>query len=119
MTVCQTFFKLKFSKFNQNFKTLKVFGKFLFIVWLNLRGYFDFDPLPTKRCQITLLRRKFEFPTDNNKQLFKFSAQERDLSLFVGNGIKVNIPSEIKPPFVFTKGAIGRSGRPKMRRMSC
>jgi hypothetical protein len=29
---------------------------------------------------------------------FKFSAQGSDLAPFVGNGIKVKIPSEIKPP---------------------
>ena len=29
---------------------------------------------------------------------FKFSAQENDLAPFVGNGTKVKIPSEIKPP---------------------
>ena len=29
---------------------------------------------------------------------FKLSAQGRDLALFVGNGTKVKIPSEIKPP---------------------
>ena len=32
MTVCQIFFKLKFSKFIQNFRTLDVFGKFILIV---------------------------------------------------------------------------------------
>ena len=32
MTVRQKFFKLKFSKFLQNFRTLNVFGKFLLIV---------------------------------------------------------------------------------------
>ena len=29
---------------------------------------------------------------------FKFSAQESDLAPFVGNGTKVKMPSEIKPP---------------------
>ena len=32
MTVCEIFFKLKFSKFMQNIRTLIVFGKFLYIV---------------------------------------------------------------------------------------
>ena len=32
MTACQIFFKLKFSEFIQNFRTLNVFGKFLLIV---------------------------------------------------------------------------------------
>ena len=34
---------------------------------------------------------------------FKFSAQGRDLAPFVGNGTKVKIPSEIKPPLVDKK----------------
>ena len=33
LTVCQIFFKLKFSEFIQNFRTLNVFGKFLLIVF--------------------------------------------------------------------------------------
>ena len=33
MLVCEIFFKLKFSKFLQNIRTLIVFGKFLLIVW--------------------------------------------------------------------------------------
>ena len=33
LTVCQTFFKLKFSKFIQNIRTLNIFGKFLLIVF--------------------------------------------------------------------------------------
>ena len=32
MTVCQIFFKLKFSKFIQNFRTLNVFGRFFLMV---------------------------------------------------------------------------------------
>ena len=39
MTVCQIFFKLKFSKFIQNFRTLNVFGKFLLIVKSRLSIY--------------------------------------------------------------------------------
>ena len=31
LTVCEIFFKLKFSKFVQNFRTINVFGKFLLI----------------------------------------------------------------------------------------
>ena len=34
MTVCEIFFKLKFSKFIQDIRTLESFGKFLLIVWL-------------------------------------------------------------------------------------
>ena len=29
---------------------------------------------------------------------FKYSAQKSDLARFVGNGTKVKIPSEIRPP---------------------
>ena len=29
---------------------------------------------------------------------FKFSAQESDLAPFIGNGTKIKIPSEMKPP---------------------
>ena len=54
-------------------------------------------PLPTK-CAKSLPR------AENLNKLFtekcgkfKFSAQGRDLALFVGNGTKVKIPSEIKP----------------------
>ena len=36
--------------------------------------------------------------------LFKVSAQRMYLALFIGNGIKVKIPSEIKPPLVLTGG---------------
>ena len=35
MTVCQIFFKLKFSKCIQNFRTLNVFGNFFLIVYIN------------------------------------------------------------------------------------
>ena len=35
--------------------------------WLNLTRYFDTN----KRCQITLLGRKFEFPAQNTKQLIQ------------------------------------------------
>ena len=36
----------------------------------------------------------------------KFPAQESDLAPFVGNGTKVKIPYEIKPPLVFLLGNI-------------
>ena len=64
---------------------------------LNFKRYFDLGPIAIKRCQIFPLRRKFEFPANSVNTLFKFSAQGRDLELFVGNGTKVKIPSEIKP----------------------
>jgi hypothetical protein len=35
LTVCEIFFKLKFSKYNQIIRTLESFGKFLLIVSLN------------------------------------------------------------------------------------
>ena len=36
LTVCEIFFKLEFSKFIQNTRTLESFGKFLIIVRLNM-----------------------------------------------------------------------------------
>ena len=47
---------------------------------------------------------------------FKFSAQVSDLPFFVGNGTKVKIPSEIKPPLILQlskacKKAVLRSPR--------
>ena len=36
MALYEIFFKLKFSKFNQNIRTLDVFGKFLLIVYFNI-----------------------------------------------------------------------------------
>ena len=61
-------------------------------------------PLPTKGAK-SLLRRKFEFPSKTvNNLLFKFSAQESNLAPFVGDGNKVKITSEIKPPLLkYTK----------------
>ena len=43
--------------------------------------------------------------------LFKFSAQESNLVPFIGNGAKVKIRSEIKPPFEET----GRPGKEHKR----
>jgi hypothetical protein len=42
------------------------------------------------------LNLNFPFTTVNN--LFKFSAQRTDLAPYIGNGTKVKIPFEIKPP---------------------
>ena len=39
--------------------------------------------------------------------LFKFSARESNLVPFIGNGAKVKIPSEIKPPLEET-GRLGK-----------
>ena len=36
MTVCEAFFKLKFSKIIQNISTLQSLGRFLFIVWIDI-----------------------------------------------------------------------------------
>ena len=36
LTVCEIFFKLKFSKFMQNIRALIVFGKFLLIVYVRV-----------------------------------------------------------------------------------
>ena len=32
---------------------------------------------------------------------FKFAVQSKDLAPFIGNGTKIKIPSEIKPPLVY------------------
>ena len=42
MTVCEIFFKLKFSKFIQNIRTQNVFGKFLLIVIFTPRKLYMF-----------------------------------------------------------------------------
>ena len=61
-------------------------------------GILTLVPLPTKVAK-SLLSRKIEFlPITVDDLVFKFSAQERDLALFVSNGTKVKIFSEIKPP---------------------
>ena len=46
------------------------------------KTYFDFGPIANKRCQITLLSKKFEFPVHNGKQLNKFSAQGSNFGTF-------------------------------------
>ena len=42
MTVCQIFFKLKFSKFIQDIRILESFGKFLLIVQCTTFAGYDF-----------------------------------------------------------------------------
>ena len=54
----------------------------LFSRQLNLRRYFDLGPLATKRCQISPMSRKFEFPAFYSKQV------GRDLGPFFGDGKK-------------------------------
>ena len=41
---------------------------------LNLKRYFDFDTIANKRCHITLLSTKFDFPAHNSKQHSNFLA---------------------------------------------
>ena len=48
MTVCEIYFKLKFSKFILNIKTLIVFGKFLLIVQI----IFNPNVSDSKMCSI-------------------------------------------------------------------
>ena len=57
----------------------------------------DFGATANKRCQISPLSRKFEFPALYSKQLILIKF---DFAPFDGNGTKVKIPSEIKPPLV-------------------
>ena len=51
LTVCEIFFKLKFSKFIQDIKTLESFGKFLLIenliILMRLFNEFDYNVNPT------------------------------------------------------------------------
>ena len=49
-------------------------------------GILTLVPLPKKKCQICPLSRKFEFPAFTVNNLFKFSAQGRDLAPFFGYG---------------------------------
>ena len=57
-------------------------------------------PLPNNGAKSLPWTESLNFPSLNN--LFKFSAQGRDLAPFFGNGLKVKIPSEIKPPLYST-----------------
>ena len=50
--------------------------------------------------QITIQIREFEFATKTVDNLFKFSAQESNLSPFVRNGTNVKIPSELNVRFM-------------------
>ena len=59
--------------------------------WLNLRSYFQFGPIPNKVFHLNLVRRKFEFPAYNSKQVIQMC----NLTHFVGIGTKVKITSEI------------------------
>ena len=71
--------------------------------------YFDFGPIANKRCQITPLSRKVEFPTHNEKITYSnFLLREViwHLLSFIDNGTKVEIPSEIKPPLIEYKGQL-------------
>ena len=60
-------------------------------------------PLPTKGAKLLPLVEKVNSFFTVKGRKFKFSAQEKDLAPFVGNGTKVKIPSEIKPPLVKTQ----------------
>ena len=54
--------------------------------------------VPTPRCPISPLSRKSEFSPPFTVNIFKCSAQGTDLTPFLGNGTKVKVPSDIKPP---------------------
>ena len=83
--------------------------KIMFKGGLISEDIFNLDPLPKKRCTMTLLSRKFEFPASNLvNNLFKFSAQESDLAPFFGNGTKVKIPSEMNLPLGELRQARGQ-----------
>ena len=64
---------------------------------LILEGILTLVPLPTKSAKSLSCAENLNFPPLTVDSLDKFSAQESDLAI-VGNGTKVKIPSEIKPP---------------------
>ena len=69
---------------------------------LNSEGILTLVPLTKKRCQkrgqISSLSRKFEFPTLFSKQLIQLFCLGARFGTYSGNGTKIKIPSEIKPP---------------------
>ena len=58
-------------------------------------------PLPTKGVKSLPWAESLNFPPFTVNNLIKFSAQGRDFAPFLGNGTKVKIASEIKPPFEY------------------
>ena len=64
---------------------------------LNIRRYFDFSPLANKRCQISLLSRKFEFPALYSKQLIQIFCSGARFGISFWQWDQSQIPSEIKP----------------------
>ena len=48
-------------------------------------------------CQMLPLSRKFEFPAIYNKPLIQIFCSGAKFAHCFGNGIKVKVPSEIKP----------------------
>ena len=61
-------------------------------------GILNLVTLPSKGAKSFPWTENSNFPPSSVNNLLKFSAQGRDLAYFVGNGSKVKIPSEIKPP---------------------
>ena len=70
--------------------------------WLKdclISNFFSFwSPLPTKVAKSLPWAEYLIFPPIAVNNLFKFSAQGSNLTPFIGNGTKFQIPSEIKPP---------------------
>ena len=62
---------------------------------LILEGALILVPLPTKGAKRA---ENLNFLPITVNNLFKFSAQGNNFAPFIGNGTKVQIPSEIKPP---------------------
>ena len=65
--------------------------------FLILEGILTLVPLPKKGAKSLSCAENLNFPPMTVDSLDKFSAQESDMAI-VGNGTKVKIPSEIKPP---------------------
>ena len=70
---------------------------------LILEGALILVPLPTKGAKWA---ENLNFLPITVNNLFKFSAQGSNLAPFIGNGTKVQIPSEIKPPFLKQKNLL-------------
>ena len=66
--------------------------------------YFGFGPIAKRKVPNLSPEQKVWISHLYN--IFKFSTQGEVLAPFFGNGTKVKIPSEIKPPLVFLLGNI-------------
>ena len=73
---------------------------------LILEGILTLVSLPIKGAKSLPWAENFNKLFTGMGEKFKFSAQRSDLAPFVGNGIKIKIPFEIKSPLSRTKKKI-------------